>query len=534
MNREYFKYIPYLVFICYVLIINKLTLHLGFAAHLDEGYLYTLGQRVLDGQAPYIDFYFLRTPLSIYFHAFGIWLFGQHYSILVARILLVIQMSTLVLLLSTIYRQYVNILELTFLLCFSYTITTLLLPFPWYSYDGLFFAGIAIFFLYHRKYFMSGVMICLAGFAKQNYFLLLPGLIGIFFITGKIFKNSFSLKKHECKRIIFGFLSSLLLIILYFLITGNFLQFIDQVFFLPKTMSNIDTSFIIWQDNPKALLQALPYILITVLIYYYKHSRAIFLITIMLLLLLTFKTLYSSNLFYIYSLLFINYTGFILLLINRKKETVHTIYPLLPFYCLFCFLQYLSGFNYGGLYFAYMGAGLALPFIFISLKNNQKNYMVTILFLISLFLVGIQQKKNFHYHDADTASLTEQFNIPLLDGIKSTPKQTSIISRLYSIIINETSPDDYVFFYSDYPALYYLTGRKNPTKIDWYYKREVNQRLLREAVTLLNNNPPELIIENATFPKLTDFINAHYRKLDQIEYLTIYQKKPDSLSNEVE
>src|SRR3989344_3867084 len=56
----------------------------GFISH-DEGWVLNAASRILDGQVPYRDFYFLYTPGSIFSVAFFFKLFGE--SILSARIL---------------------------------------------------------------------------------------------------------------------------------------------------------------------------------------------------------------------------------------------------------------------------------------------------------------------------------------------------------------------------------------------------------------------------------------------------------------
>ena len=59
---------PYAIFVILVVIYNYFFLGQGFNG-TDEGYLLSLGQRIVDGDRPYLDFYFLRTPLSIYVQA---------------------------------------------------------------------------------------------------------------------------------------------------------------------------------------------------------------------------------------------------------------------------------------------------------------------------------------------------------------------------------------------------------------------------------------------------------------------------------
>ncbi|UCD64257.1 MAG: hypothetical protein JSW34_02130, partial [Candidatus Zixiibacteriota bacterium] len=94
---------PYAAFVLLVAVYSALTLGHGFNA-TDEGYLLSLGQRVVDGQRPYTDFYFFRTPMSVYIQAVRIEIFGDSYTILMSRILWTFQMCIVAILISIVYR----------------------------------------------------------------------------------------------------------------------------------------------------------------------------------------------------------------------------------------------------------------------------------------------------------------------------------------------------------------------------------------------------------------------------------------------
>ncbi len=120
---------PYAVFLLLVALYSLLTLAHGFNA-TDEGYLLSAGARVAEGEAPYADFYFFRTPLSVYIQAAFISIFGDSYTVLVSRWVWTLQMCLVVVLISLLYRCFVRPWELLLLLVTTFTVSTLLLIFP--------------------------------------------------------------------------------------------------------------------------------------------------------------------------------------------------------------------------------------------------------------------------------------------------------------------------------------------------------------------------------------------------------------------
>ena len=142
---------PYAAFALLVFAYSYFTLGHGFNA-TDEGYLLSLGARVANGEAPYTDFSFFRTPLSVYIQSGLIKLFGDSYTVLASRIVWTAQMFLVMLMMSVFYRRFVKPWELLLLLTATFTVSTLLMIFPWYNYDALFFAVLAVLMIHFRGY----------------------------------------------------------------------------------------------------------------------------------------------------------------------------------------------------------------------------------------------------------------------------------------------------------------------------------------------------------------------------------------------
>ncbi len=62
------KYWPYFIFTILAVIYNFIFLRYGFNA-TDEGWLLSIAKRIIDGEKPYKDFYFLINPLTVYIQA---------------------------------------------------------------------------------------------------------------------------------------------------------------------------------------------------------------------------------------------------------------------------------------------------------------------------------------------------------------------------------------------------------------------------------------------------------------------------------
>ncbi len=491
---------------------------------MDEGYLLSLGKRITEGQIPYIDFYYLRTPLSIYIQAFFISLFGKFHSIYIARILYVAQLSLLIVLLSDIYRTLVNKIELTFLLLLSYTISTLLLQFQWYSYDGLFFAGLSLFLLNRKQYYLTGTAIFLAGMSKQNYLLLLPAFL---LVTTFLNAETYHKIKEKIvipKKILIGFIVPSIISGLYFLYLGNLHLFINQSFFLPKKISGISTLFALIQDNPDAFMQSVISIIALIGIYIYQKNSFLSKFISGLLILTIASQLYVDLNHYIFNLVFINYTIVLLFVFNYKSYKNDTRQLLMTFALLAVFVQYLSGFNYSGLIFAYMGAGTAIPFTYIIFKKNKKNCYITIILFLCIGTFGYIYKNNYTYQELPREKLTTTFSSDKLQHILSSRRQTDKVDKMIQSIETYSNQGDYIFLFPNNSAFYYLTNRKNPTKVEWYYKLEYNRAMLLEAVKDLYQNKPKIILIDRPIRDavLTDFLQKNYYPKYAIDNVIVY------------
>ncbi len=487
---------PYVVFTIIVFAYNLIYLKYGFNA-TDEGYLLALGKRIADGESVYKDFYFLKTPLSIYIQALLIEVFGDNYTVLFSRFYWAFQMWLMVILASFLYRKLVRPWELFLLLVSSFTISTMLLSFTWYSYDGVFFAAIALLLFIYQRYYISGAILFLCFFAKQTYILFIPVLIVLIIIMTLFGTRDTRINLRNVFKLSIGFVIPLLVYILYLLLNNNFASFIENIFLLPAKSSGKGFIFGIVQNNPSAVIVSLPVILTAINILFAPPRK--WLLPLMVLIPFSVYIFVTGPANFVFALAFLNYTVLIVSLIKCRGEQpgADNKNNILAAIALFAIVMiYMSGFTYSGIIFTFSASGIALPFMYIILKKyinfNFRN-LVALSVLLVIFGFGAYYKHNNVYRDKPRKELTEKFTSGKLKGIYSTPRNVRQITDILSTITQYSSEGDYIIIYPDFPILYYLADRKNPTPIAWYYRYEFNKEMLERAFQSLDQNPPKVV-----------------------------------------
>lgn len=156
----------------------------------DSGFIVGMGWRIVNGELPYKDFFYVRPPISIYLSSLYLRLTPVYGQVLVLRLInnfqLLIQVFLTVFILNKNYNfKNLNIDIYKFsLLCYFITLSGTLY-FQWHTTDGIFFAVLGIFIISFLKknnyaYFFSGILFCLSMLTKQN-FIMIP-ILGIIFV----------------------------------------------------------------------------------------------------------------------------------------------------------------------------------------------------------------------------------------------------------------------------------------------------------------------------------------------------------------
>lgn len=524
------RLIPYLVVTVLAATYSYFFIGDGYCPRLDEGYLQSIAARVLDGQSPYEDFYFLRTPLSIYIQTFFLYVLGGSYTILMARVFWFIQCLIQVVILSLIYRDYLSKVELTLMLVLSYVVSTLLLSFPWYSYDAIFFVTIAAALIRFRKFFWSGLFMFLAFLCKQNYILVLPLLILFSTILWLLGHRLKLLSLRQGKSLLLGFLTGTCAYALFLVFTGNLWNFAENVFLLPRECGSFDITFVIFQDNLRAFKTSLP-VIVTFTILFYLDKRTWPLIAAAIPIVMIWgKSLFTAP-NYVYMLIYLNYALCLLFVVEvvrtRRDVGDSSTLRLLMLLALAVAVQYIAGFNYSGLLFANQGAAFFLPISYITFRDfspSRYRRPLAVVIVLAITVLGVYHKHRFIYHETRRTLLTEEFSHPKLAGIRSTPTRVNKLQSLIGLIDQYSDPGDYIFVFPDYPALYFLTDRMNPTPVGWFHGPEYSHRMLLESIDIMKQKRPAMIfihVENIP-DELEAFLTAYYTKLAEVTIMDTY------------
>ena len=145
----------------------------------DQGFIQGLSWRVLQGETPYVDFFYVRPPLSIYLHSLGL-LFPM--PILLSRLFFYLSCGLSVWLCTRSLQQFFDFQPIgispTIFAAISYVcVVHNFPPMPWHTTDGLLFASLGVYGISTGKGIsptLWGLLaMAMAALCKQSFFPLL-------------------------------------------------------------------------------------------------------------------------------------------------------------------------------------------------------------------------------------------------------------------------------------------------------------------------------------------------------------------------
>jgi hypothetical protein len=161
----------------------------GFA-DTDQGFVPALAWRVKLGQVPYLDFIYVRPPLTPVLHSLELWIWPRELQILGMRLDYYLVMWGSVLFGVLTLRRFWDLRTLGVspwmlgVLGFLYGVHNFP-AMPWHTVDGIFFGSLGFWLLTHPRSHWQMVLglfaLGLAGLAKQPFALLLPLGMGMLF-----------------------------------------------------------------------------------------------------------------------------------------------------------------------------------------------------------------------------------------------------------------------------------------------------------------------------------------------------------------
>lgn len=151
----------------------------------DFGYFYAYAWRILEGQMPYRDFFYIKPALPLYWHAFWLKLSPYSWEILAGKagfmVSLLISSWLCALYLQKCFALDKLQLPVPLLASVGFVFSIHSFPhMPWHTADGVLFCSAALYFCARGWASASGLMAACAMLCKQSFLLVPLGLIVLF------------------------------------------------------------------------------------------------------------------------------------------------------------------------------------------------------------------------------------------------------------------------------------------------------------------------------------------------------------------
>lgn len=169
----------------------------------DDGFITALSWRIFNGQVPYVDFIYLRPPLTLYLHTLPFFILPNELVLISERVLFFISLA-----LSSYFgaaaakkviHDRLEKLDLFFLstIAFVYSVNSFT-PMAWHTVDGVLLGSIGIYLLVDREGGLAGAIagmffLFLSTLTKQSFYLVpFAGLVYIYLSKRDIKETMFS------------------------------------------------------------------------------------------------------------------------------------------------------------------------------------------------------------------------------------------------------------------------------------------------------------------------------------------------------
>ncbi|BFR50154.1 GtrA family protein [Nitratidesulfovibrio sp. HK-II] len=157
----------------------------------DFGFFYGHAWRILQGEVPYRDFFYVKPPLSLYWHAFWLWLTPERFSVLAgkagfyAEMLAASWLGALYLARAVDLRRLGVPLPLLATLGFVWSVHSFP-PMPWHTVEGVLFGAGALYAVAAGHPLLAGVLAAASALTKQSYALMPLGVAVAALVAGRV------------------------------------------------------------------------------------------------------------------------------------------------------------------------------------------------------------------------------------------------------------------------------------------------------------------------------------------------------------
>ena len=491
-------------FILIICIIIAVALTVPFGMHpTDHEFIGSLSYRVSLGQLPYIDFDYVRPPLSIFLHSIP-FLLTESYGFFLDRLFSIFQIiltsyvSAKILMKSKFISDDLVLAFTAIFIFFS------LHNFPamaWHTIDGILFGVISVYFFqtgFKKKSFfslmISGIFCAFSFLSKQNFIILLP----VFFLL-----LALSNKKNALIFLI-GAMIPVLLFFIYLNITNSMEYFFDN----QSENSNLRSLFdalvsVFYIKSPLAIIVVLFFCSFRFIAKYFGVSEEKLLICfiffiIILSLLEGFIFSNSNKVVSLYQIVMVASICFLFLFAYEKRiYQSHSLFSLLSLISIGLTSTISWGYAYPMLYTA--------PYLAILLKTYEYRYKkVNYFYVVLLFFL--------FWAIISTSMYRDDLKINQMNNLgKLYPKLNYIFTgdenyKTYQEIYNLSRGYNVETVIPHHPLFSYVNDQIPNFRVDWFLDEET----VYETDKYLNNMKNKLfIVHNKCLQDQINHPNLH-------------------------
>lgn len=534
INNNIYKVILFLLPIIYLFSFGRY----GFEDS-DSGFIVGMGWRILNGELPYRDFYYVRPPLSPYLSALYLYILPEYGQLFYIRFITYLMILLTAIMTTSILEKFYNFEELNlnkylFSIISFFILSIGHIEFQWHTTDGIFLSILGLWILTNYKnniglVFLAGIIFVLSALTKQN-FIIVPLLCLIF-----------SILSYGKKATLFLFIGIITAISLfYFWLFDNLL--LDLYAFQTTGVTSfkdlIMSGFINYFINDKLLFSFISLVFIVLIIikkYYSKLYNikfiSFFIFMLIVVLNISYLILTQSNSKLIrFDLTFpVFVTLFFIYLLLEKKEKIQSHYILIYLFTIAWASSISWGFQTPILYFIPIVFGLL--YILSKYYNILSSYKYNLFFI--LLIVGYSIPYNlFPYRDKPIWKLDSNAGkISNKAAFIITNKDIVLKHQELSILLKKYSNSTVL---PSVPHAYYLNNLQNQFKIDWAMDVEAaydNTGLINN----INNCCKYVIVEKKLFGQpigesgkfyssITDYVIERFKLIDdKNDFFNVYK-----------
>jgi hypothetical protein len=128
---------------------------------------------------------------------------------------------------------------------------------------------------------------------------------------------------------------------------------------------------------------------------------------------------------------------------------------------------------------------------------------------------------------------TAAFETDGLQGVRENPDRVRGLDETIAQIRRETKRRDPILALPDFPALYVLARRPNPTRVDWLIPQELTRAEAAQVLVDLDRRPPRLVVvsggdliqyRHRLLRPIVAYISQHYEKVRAVGEFEIYRR----------